>query len=179
MSDEAQTAYAPAATQRDLLFRWLGRLRLAQFGHYAAAASLRRWTYALGIPVVVLSAAVGTSVFASLSADEGLSIAVRTALASLSVLAAILAGLQTFFGFAERGEKHRSVAARYGVVRREVEALLAGPGGPIPAETMDRIRGAIDALAVDAPHLSDGLMARAKTRAGMSDGADQALSDST
>jgi len=106
-----------------LLERWHKRVRESQFAHYEACNKLSRFQYWLGIPAVVLSTLVGTSVFATLQKDASLQI--KTATAAASVLVAILAGVQTFLRFGDRAEKHRLAGARYGCLRREIEQFHA------------------------------------------------------
>jgi hypothetical protein len=53
-------------TKEELLRDWFRRLRESQFAHYESGKSYEHYNYRLGIPVVVLSTIVGTSVFASL-----------------------------------------------------------------------------------------------------------------
>jgi hypothetical protein len=67
-----------------------------------------------GIPAVVLSTVVSTSVFASLlkQPDPWLQITLGFA----SVAAALLASLQTFLSYSERAEKHRIAGAKYGAL---------------------------------------------------------------
>jgi hypothetical protein len=145
---------------RDLLDAWKRRLRESQFSHYEAAKLLGRYTYFLGIPAVVLSTIVGTSVFASLgkAVDPSLQIAIGL----VSVLAAVLAGLQTFLQFPERAEKHRSVAARYGSLRRRIEELIATNTGSFSKEDIAALRGEIDSIAEKAPHVSTRIWKRAE-----------------
>ena len=70
----------------------------------------------LGIPSVVLSAAVGTTLFATLGRN-GASANLRIAAGLVSLFAAVLVALQTFLGLAELADKHRSAASTYGAIR--------------------------------------------------------------
>ena len=74
-----------------LLSEWLTRARRIQTAHYEAAASLDRLQYLVGLPLVMLSTLVGTSIFATLEANPNFWVKVGVALAS--VLAAILAAI--------------------------------------------------------------------------------------
>ncbi len=108
-----------------LLEEWLYRIRRIQQAHYEAATHFVRLNYWLGVPAIVLSATVGTSVFATLQRDTDVKIKIAVGIAS--VAAAILMALQTFLHYAERAEKHRTVGVRYGAMRREIEKKLAFP----------------------------------------------------
>ena len=150
--------YLIPESPKELLIRWLKRSRESQFAHYEAAKNLSKYNYFLGIPTVVSSGIVGTSVFASLgrTADPSLQIFVGL----ISVLAAVLAALQTFLRFSELDEKHRSIAARYGAVRRRIEEILALKDEAIMASELTSIRMMYDKLSEDAPNVSDRIWAK-------------------
>jgi hypothetical protein len=76
-----------------------------------------------GLPAIIFSTIVGTSVFASLNNDNIPQWA-KIAVGLISVVAAVLMALQTFLGFSERAEKHRTTAVRYGAVGRQIEQFL-------------------------------------------------------
>lgn len=145
-------------TPKELLTRWVQRLRESQFSHYESAKVLSRYNYFLGIPAVFLSTIVGTSVFASLGKQMEPSIQILVGLTS--VLSAVLAALQTFLRFSERADKHRAVAARYGSVRRRVEEVLAVKDESCMADDISAIRLEIDSLSDGAPNLSDRIWQR-------------------
>lgn len=105
----------------ELLAEWEVRIRRAQRAHFEAATALERAHFAIGIPLVILSTVVGSSVFASLQQQTDVRITIAVGVAS--VLTAILAGVQTFLRFAERAERHRVVAAKFGVLRKDIEVL--------------------------------------------------------
>jgi len=64
---------------------------------------------------------VAASVFATLEKDVDPKFKVLVAL--VSVLGAMLAGLQTLLRLEERAEKHRHAGSRYGALHREIGAL--------------------------------------------------------
>jgi hypothetical protein len=74
--------------------------------------------------VVALTTVVGTSVFATLSRTH-VNTGLQVAVGMLSVLAAVLASLQTFLRFGERAEKHRRAAEHWASIRREIDEKLA------------------------------------------------------
>src|SRR5436853_7920454 len=75
-----------------LLEDWHHRVYAAQSAHYASADLFRTLNYIVGVPAVVLSSVVGTALFVGLEKDTP-----RTWLvASIRLLAAMLAALQTF-----------------------------------------------------------------------------------
>src|SRR5438552_12181815 len=85
-----------------VLDKWQRRARESQYAHYEAAKALDSANYRLGIPVTVLSTLVGTTIYATLR--KQVDIPVQVVVGSISVLAAILAGVQTFLRFGERAE---------------------------------------------------------------------------
>jgi len=150
---------------KNLLGGWYRRLRECQFLHYEAAKALASYNYWLGLPAVLLATLVGTSVFAALgrSVDPRLQIFVGL----VSVAAAMLSGVQTFLHFSERAEKHRSVGARYGALRREIEEILT-VGGEVPREILAALREKIDKLAEEAPNVSSRIWTRTQRTMGES-----------
>jgi hypothetical protein len=148
---------AQPKTIEDLLTDWHRRVRESQFAHYEASKQLARANFAFGIPVVILSTFVGTSVFATLGKDSHTEF--RIAVGCVSVLAAVLSSLQTFLRFSERAEKHRAVGVRYGAIRREIE-LLQTSTQPYDSKRIDAVREKIDSISTEAPELSQRIWKR-------------------
>lgn len=109
----------------DLLWEWDTDLRVICHAHYDAAAETQKRYFRLGVPVIVLSTVVGTSVFATLNTDPHPWI--RIVVGLVSITAAVLAALQTFLKHAERAEKHREAGAKYGAFLKEIEQVQALP----------------------------------------------------
>jgi len=137
---------------------WYIRVDVSQRSHYLSAERYRRFAHWLGVPTAALSLFVGTAVFATLQTKP--SITAQICVGACSVLAAILAGLQTFFGYAERAEKHRMAGAKYGALGRQLEVVRSE--GSIEAKTIDRIREKIDALALESPINTNAIYAAAR-----------------
>lgn len=147
-------------TPDELLVDWRRRARESQFGHFEASKHFGLQHYWTGIPVVVVSAIVGTSIFATLQSQEAL--AIQIVLGMLSVSAAVLASLQTFLGSSEKAEKHRAAGAAYGAIRREIEQTIS-LGLPEEAEgkkVLDAFRERFDELALQAPEISPKIWKR-------------------
>jgi hypothetical protein len=131
-----------ATSETDLAREWGKRAAAAQHAHYFLATELRRRNLALGIPVVILSAIVGTALFASLAAStDSFPLGMRLAVGSVSLLAAVLAAIQTFLRFAERSERHAQAADWYSAIRREIDELLA-----LPADKRGESKKTLDGL---------------------------------
>lgn len=136
--------------QKELLEEWYRRVSVTQAAHYYSAGNFSARKYFLGVPTVILTTLVGTSVFAAIQQQPHYWIQIMVGLAS--VAAALLSGLQTFLGDAERGEKHRSAAAQYGAIGRELECFRA-QASEVTEENLKSLRQALNDLAVESPSI--------------------------
>jgi hypothetical protein len=93
----------------NLLREWNDRAAATAETHYSIAARLGRYNVRLGVPVVVLTTFDGTSVFATL--QEQVNVGLRIGNGIISVLAGVLASLQTFMRFTERASLPRKSTA--------------------------------------------------------------------
>lgn len=138
------------------------------YGHYTAGRQAAKGHMWLGVPVVVLTAIVGTSIFATFSETPASHWKIITGLVSL--LATVLAALQTFFGFSERAEKHKAAGARYGALRRDIELFALRYRDKEPSHRdqalieLEALTERLSRLAEDSPDLSDELYDRAVRR---------------
>lgn len=135
-----------------LLEDWRSRVYAAQAAHYGAADIFRLMNYVVGVPAVVFSSMVGTALFAGLEQHSDKTVLV----ASASILAAVLAGLQTFLRFAERAAHHATAGDWFSAIRRDIEQVLTLPvevRGK-PKECLDRIRKEMNRASQDSPELS-------------------------
>ena len=89
--------------------------------HYLCGKRAAQKHLLLGVPVVVLSAVVGSTAFLAIGSNPAAEWKVVTGFLSLS--AAVLASLQTFFKFSELAEKHRTSAAAYSSLKRRFDTL--------------------------------------------------------
>ena len=106
-----------------ILKRWHHSLLTLNRGHFIAAARCERLNLRLGIPVTILSAVAGTTVFASLAISP--TVWAKILVGLLSLAAAVLASLQTFLKYDEKAQVHKEAGQRFGILRREVEAAFA------------------------------------------------------
>jgi hypothetical protein len=134
---------------RELLKGWLIHSHKARDRHDAAARRYARSVIALGIPTLIVSTVVGTSVFAALSAKETPPLWV----AMLSLLAPVLAALQTFLDFGGRSDKHRAAGVRYKACIRLLEELLVQleKDGKVTRDEINDARAKLDQLEETAP----------------------------
>jgi len=142
--------WSKAVMQR--LFDWECRCAASEEVHFDVAEQLSRRNLFLGIPVVVLSAIVGTSIFASVSSD-GVPVGIRIAAGTVSLIAGALASIQTFLRFGARAEQHRVAAERWAAVKREIEKVRALPAEQVgdANELLDDIKTRMDQAADKAP----------------------------
>jgi hypothetical protein len=123
--DRPPTEASRETDPQDLAVSLLERVRVRAHrrarAHYLAAKRTSRMHNLLGIPTVILTAVVGTSIFATLSAskDNRLSIAIGV----ISVISTILVSLQTFFRFGEQAEKHRGAGVSFSAIKRKMDVL--------------------------------------------------------
>ncbi|HWU37431.1 MAG TPA: DUF4231 domain-containing protein [Candidatus Acidoferrum sp.] len=141
-----------------LLKDWRCRVYASQSAYYSEAERLRRCHYLLGIPVVILSTIVGTSLVTS---PDGSPMLPNWIAGGLSGVAAILASLQTFFRFGESAASHGTAADWYAAIRRDIEELLALSlqlRGDVRGR-LDTIRKEINKASQKAPELRESLWA--------------------
>ncbi len=148
-----------------LLENWHKRAYAAQAAHYASADRLRRLNYIVGVPAIVFASIVGTAIFAGLEKDSPRALAV----AAISILAAVLAALQTFLRFAERAAQHATAADWYSAIRRDIEETVHLPvdSRGKAKDCLDRIRKEMNRVVQDAPELRSRLWQREATRFGV------------
>jgi hypothetical protein len=148
---------------RGVLVEWRDRADAASKTHYAMANRLSRLNMILGIPVVVLTTLVGTSVFATL--QEAVNTRMRIIAGFAIVLAAVLASLQTFLSSAERAEKNWTAAEMWSAIRREITEMLAlhpayTEARDDPKQYLDGLRARMDEVAKESPGMPNHLWAR-------------------
>jgi hypothetical protein len=154
-----------SAQVEQLLENWHKRVYAAQAGHYASADMFRLLNYVVGIPAVVFSSIVGTAIFVGLDHDTPRNLVVAFA----SILAAVLAGLQTFLRFSERAARHATAADWYSAIRRDIEQVLHLPVASRgkAKDCLDRVRKEINRAGQDAPELNVRLWKREAKRFGV------------
>jgi hypothetical protein len=145
-------AYEPPVDENELLLKWIRRARESQMSHYDMADLLSARERGIGWLVTALTAFVGTAAFASLRL-AAVSIEMRMFVGIVSVAAVVSAALQTFLRYAERAQKHRVAGARYGAVRRKLEAVFAGDPDARDGHYLTAIRDELDRLAEDSPNV--------------------------
>ena len=164
MSEESGSGADPAAWTpaiEELLRNWHSRVYAAQTAYYDVAEQLRRWNYRLGIPVVVVSSLVGAAVLS----DKGN----KWLVGSVSILAALLASLQTFLKFGENATLHGAAGDWFAAIRRDIEEVLALPpeSRGKPKSCLDSIRKEMNKAGQKSPELGERLWKKVARRFGV------------
>jgi len=89
--------------------------------HYLAHDQFAARNLWLGVPVVVITTVVGTTIFGTL--NENPDPKLRIAAGLLSLTGAVLAALQTMFGYGQTAQMHKATAARYRAISRRLNTL--------------------------------------------------------
>jgi len=160
-----KTAWTPTVEQ--LLQDWHKRVYAAQSAHYASADRFRALNYILGVPAIIFSSVVGTAIFAGLLKSSPQAPLV----ASISLLAAVLAGLQTFLRFPERAAAHARAGDWYSAIRRDIEEIMHLPANcrGKAKDCLDNLRKEMNRASQDAPELNSRFWKREAHRFGVSE----------
>ncbi len=107
--------------------RW--NAHLGKHKHFEAGGRERKHHIKYGTPIIVINIVLGSVLFGLLSEDklsnEAVANFIKWAGAALSLIAATLGGIQTFFNFEKQCIEHRAVANEYLGIARECERLIA------------------------------------------------------
>lgn len=135
-----------------LLLEWTLRVRLALFTYNRAASNCRTWDSLIGGTATILTAAVGTTLFATLKNDVNTT--ARITVGAVSILAAILSALGVFAALPKRIEQYEAAARRFGAVRREIEQTLAqiSTNVTVDMDRLDELREGLNLAAESSPN---------------------------
>ncbi len=117
------TAINPSEKKKVLLEGWHKGLRILQKGNFTAATYYGKLGKRFGVPVVITTSIVSSTIFATMGDSQYSEI--QLAAGMFSILATVLSSLQTFLGYSERSSNHKEAAVGYGELRTEVQVLLA------------------------------------------------------
>ncbi|MFL0811210.1 MAG: SLATT domain-containing protein [Agarilytica sp.] len=140
---------------------WQQRAMVSQSAHYESGNYYERMFLYLGATVVSMSAIIGSAevlIPAELVEKIGPNI-VKSISGTISLLIAILAGLQTFLKFSQKSEKHKLAGAKYGDVRRSLEelTLLLDKPGEEAEMALHDIKKQLDSLALESPEIPNDI----------------------
>jgi hypothetical protein len=168
-AEQKQKPIQPTTTEKllpwdaktaQVLDDWYIRATAAQYGHQAKSDLSRKRSLLIGIPLVVLSTLVGTTVFAAAS-DHSVTTGSKVLVGSVSILAAVLAGIQTLLSYSQLAEKHRIAAFRYANLRRDIALTIVRKD----SDEVEKIRREMDKIGADAPLIGEPTWSRYLRRA--------------
>jgi hypothetical protein len=113
----------PSHARELIVARRLRALTLAG-AHAENADAMEARRKSLGVPVVILSAVVGTTAFASLATFGKTNQVIGVITGILSLCAAVLSGLQTFMNYGSLAQKHNQAASNCHDLVRAIDRLL-------------------------------------------------------
>ncbi len=136
--------------------------------HYQAAELYAQRYVRLGAPVTILTSIVATSVFASL-AQNGKNTIIVIATGTLSIVAAVLSGLQTFLRYADVAAGHRNAGAAYESARRQLDIFAlefrASTDRAGAIKDLARIAGNLDSMTATEPTVPEKIYRAVKWNA--------------
>ena len=137
-----------------LVLRWEERLRRSQLAHHEAGRHYERRHKQIGIPVVIVSAVVGSAVFGTLGNSD--QTAIQIVAGSLSLLVVILSSLQTFLAYSELSSRHIASATRYSALFRELQSRRSIES--LELDYVEDFRKRWDEVDLDAPSLRKSVL---------------------
>lgn len=138
--------------------------------HYRMSERAKAKHNSLGIPVTASTAIVGTAIFATLNSPNQ-SFWIQVAAGLLSMAAAVLAALQTFFNFSDVATQHKDAAASYEAVRHQLDWFLLSYSSwgeassfEVPLKELRETAARLDEIAKKAPSVPDSVYDAVQTR---------------
>lgn len=150
---------------RKLLDGWLYVAHYSTDAHYDAQRRFNLLGHLLGGAATLLTTLTGATAIKQLvatSTGEGW----NAVLVVLAAVAAALTALHTYLGYESRASSHRSTAAGYAAVLRNInEELTFGHASAAEAQkAADEIRKSLDALSNGAPEVPAHILASTRER---------------
>ena len=158
VSDGDTTTIPPAGLTDEQVRLLKHRRKLAwaaQHAYYERAGVLGKMNYFVGVPVVIVTTLAGSAIVVNQSKANPIPLWVGI----ITVSAAVLASLQTFFRFGERAAFSAVAGARYSRLRRRIEDCLANPPDGL-TERLAEIQKMEDDAADQSPPLGERRWAR-------------------
>ncbi|WP_394829898.1 SLATT domain-containing protein [Pendulispora albinea] len=148
--DRAMGSHPPPDI-KDLLAEWQAWAQVSSKSHRRAAVRLERRHYWLGVPSTLMGAIVGTTIFGTIE-KAATSLPLKIALAVVSMTAAGLVALQTFFRYLERAGQHNLAHAEYDDIARSIELLSVDTKSrPDWVKSLEGLGHRLDAIKGKAP----------------------------
>jgi ATP-dependent protease ClpP protease subunit len=102
----------------DRIAEWKRQVNHDQKAHYALAIKHKRYHYWMGIAATLITVLAAVSLLAGTVHPD-----LRNLLGTLTLLAALICVVQTFFSQARLAERHRAATSRLVLARRDIEML--------------------------------------------------------
>lgn len=157
---------------KNLLSDWHKQISEFGKGHYKSATSCRVFNYAIGIPLVLITTFIATQFFVKLetfaNTPEPRTIqdmwsTLYIIVAFFTIVAPILAALQSFLRFPERASQHRQAAIEFGKLQKEIEKNITFPlADDQMEERIDKIRLKEASISSAAPSIGKYSLRKAK-----------------
>ena len=139
---------------------WGPRARTTEKVHYRIATTYAFFRNAISLAIVILSAFTASTLFATLSNTHS---SWKIALAIVSILAAVLAGIDRSTGFATRAENHRRAGADWCPIVNSIERARAQlPQHPVPSADIDKIDAEMAETTKKSPYIPEHYFKRYK-----------------
>lgn len=127
--------------------------------HYIAWERANKLQNRLGVPVVISTAIVGTTIFATI--NENPSIGWKITAGLISLIAAVLSALQSSFKFSETADNHKSAGASYAAMRRDLDLYILrhskSDDRHVAIEELKKLNNNFNELAKKTPSIPDKL----------------------
>lgn len=107
----------------DLITTWLNGVTIAHVAHCKLSADYKQRGRMLGLIVTIISTIVGTSIFGAINLSNNQLVLAIAGL--ISVMAAILSGVNTFLNYSDLTSAHYDASKKYGKLRRQIEKIKA------------------------------------------------------
>src|SRR3569833_221381 len=137
--------------------------------HYIAANFYAALNTIFGVPVIIITAVVGTTIFATLNDSHSPTWKIGAGLFSLA--GTVLASLQTSLGLANTSQKHKTAGENYRAIQRRFETFqlkFAGAADTMRASALadyEHLMHELDEFPKKCPTLPDWCYEKAKREA--------------
>lgn len=148
---------------------YAAKYRVIGRAHYLAADNCSKLNKLFGVPVIIITAVVGTTIFGTIEQNPGFAWRIIAGLISLT--GTVLASLQTNLGFAQTAEKHKAAGEKYRSMQRhfEIFELKFRPAGEQKRDTamaqFEELVAELDSLPQTLPSVPDRFYEMAKEEA--------------
>lgn len=132
---------------------WAPRARRTEAVHYRIATIYARFHDVLSLAIVVFSAVTASTLFANLSSTNA---SLKIAVATLSVVAAVLTGIDRSVGYAKRSEAHRRAGSDWcPIVNKTEEIIVQLPAHPVTDDQIQSLETAMAETTNKSPYIPE------------------------